>query len=276
MRRSLFVLCLLGCGGASDVGIPDSGTEGDADADADSDADADADADTDSDADADTARMRVLHVAPGLPPQDLLANGNPGAQPLVGLVWLQAFPDDAPGWVSRPADLFTVELFDSGSPTPWTTFQAEFAESLFYGLVVVGQRSDDTGAAMLPEPRVLVMEEPRATVPVGSVRLRWTHATPRLADRPYALRDAVSGVTFATLSFGEWADTDLLPTELHPYVDLDEDGACSDGEAFQAFTRAPDEYFHVLLTSEEDGTLLMVGHAENAEVPVRTVVPCPP
>ena len=74
MPRLHLWVAALGCGGdeANDLPIPD----GDADADSDADSDADADPET---------RLRFLHVAPGVPPQDLLANGSPGDPPLAGL-----------------------------------------------------------------------------------------------------------------------------------------------------------------------------------------------
>jgi hypothetical protein len=277
MRSVCFVLLALGCDGdGKDVSVPDD-SGGDADTDADADADADTDADADSDADADPtteARMRVLHVAPGLPPQDLLANGNPGNPPMEGLAWLDAFPAGS-GYVTRPAATYNFELFDAGAPTPWAVLQVPLEPGKFYSLVLAGLRTDDP-ATTAPAPVVIPMEDGRSGIATDLVRLRWTHAAPALADRAYSLRDAVSGATYATLSFGEWADVDVEPAVVNAYVDLDDDSACDDGEAFQDFQRAAGEYFHVLLGSEEDGTLFLVGHAENGAVPIRAQVPCPP
>jgi hypothetical protein len=191
-----------------------------------------------------------------------------------GLAWLDAFPDGS-GYVTRPAATYNFELFDAGSASAWTTLQLVMDPGKFYALVLAGQHGDDTGA-LVPGPLVIPMEEPRGSIPLGNVRIRWTHAAPALAERAYTLRDAVSGATYATVAFGEWSDTDLVPSVVSPYVDLDDDGACDDGEAFQDFLRAADEYFHVLLVSEEDGTLFLVGHADNGSVPVRAQVPCPP
>jgi hypothetical protein len=277
LQRTFLVL-LAACSGPATTGDADIGEPIGGDADTDADSDADADADADSDADADTAppvdtsaHLRVLHVAPGLPPQDLLGNGVAGVPAMVGLSWLDAFP--AVGYVERPPNTFTFELLDSGSAVPWTTFDATMDVATFYSLVIVGTRDDDTGGPALPAPQVLVLEDPRDGIPAGEVRVRWTNGAVTLADRPYALRDALTGATYATLAFGASAETDQAPDPMNVYVDLDDDGACDDGEAFQAFQRSADEYFHAVVFADEAGDLSLVGFTEG--VPLRVGAPCP-
>jgi hypothetical protein len=85
----------------------------------------------------------------------------------------------------------------------------------------------------------------------------------------------VSGVLYATLAYGDTVVTDVAPDPMHVFVDLDGDGACGPGEAFQDFQRSAGELFHVVLVNNLVDELMLLGHDEAGGAPTRRLTACP-
>jgi len=224
--------------------------DGDADTDADADADTDADVDTDTDVPvpSDAALLRALHVAPGVPGQDMFGNGLPGNPPLVDLTFLEGT-----GFVERPADTFEFTFHDTGNDEPWITFPYTLTSGSFTSFVVIGTPDDRD---------VLVVDEARPA-PAGIVRVQWTHAAPSLASTAVVFENLVTGAPLAggaAIAYAASVEFDETPGDEQVWIDLDASGACNSGEAFASFEPAAGEYHHLVLTEDEGGNLLLVDH----------------
>jgi hypothetical protein len=112
------------------------------------------------------------------------------------------------------------------------------------------------------------------TVPAESVRIRWTEVAVSVPG-PVALRDAVTGVEYATLAYGESSQGEYPPETMTVYADLDGSGGCDPGEAFEPFQRDAGDFFHVLLVTNDVGVLALVGLSEGGPLSTRPGAACP-
>ncbi len=215
-------------------------------------------------------KLRAIHAATGLPGQDMLGNGNPGNPPLVDLQFGETWPPD--GGARRPPRSYTFEFFDHGEVTAWALLDGTMDVDSAYTLIVHGTR-DGVG----PAAGVLFVEDD-LDVPSDAVRVRWTHAATSLPAASLTVRDAVTGATYAggaILDYGETVVADEALGEIAPWLDLDGDGACDPGEAFEPFERDPGDYFHVLIVEDPAGGLFLLGQTLTGGAPRREQVPCP-
>jgi hypothetical protein len=270
---ALFAVACSSSGGndtQSDTDVADTDTDADADADADTDADADADADTDSDTDADADPMgdpqiRVLHVAPGVPGQDMLGNGLPGNPPLVDLEFLEGTD-----FVTRPANMIVFTFYDQGETLPWTEFDYTLELGSFTSFVVFGTPADR---------EVLVLDDDVVT-PAPVARVRWTHAAPSYSGIAPVFGNLQTGGDLAggaPVAYGTSIVADEAPGTYEVWVDLDANGDCGPGEAFASFERDGGEFHHLVLAEDEAGALQLVSHSTLGVVSVRPLDPllCP-
>ena len=237
------------------------------DTDADTDADADSDTDTDADTDSADAGLRVIHVNPALPGQDMLGDGNPGRPALEDVMFGEAWP--ASGWATRPPGLYTFTFYDHDDDTAWIDFDFPLQTGASHTMVIYG-----TAKA----PDVLALDDDLVSIPQGQVRIRWTHVAPSLASDVLVLEDAAVDRAYGGgvgLAYGTSVEAEEPAEEIQLWVDLDGDGVCDAGEAFEPFARNPGDYFHVLLAEDAKGTLYLQGHARNGETPTRALAACP-
>lgn len=200
----------------------------------------------------DEARLRALHVGATLPGQDMFGNGNAGQPPLVDLLFGEAWPSARP-WATRPADEVTFTFVDDGAPKPWIEFGYTLEAGASHTLLVYGT-ADDRG--------VVRVRDAVEDVPKDRVRIRWTHAAPSLAGMSVVFedaegRDAYNGGT--AVAYGDSVVFDEGVDEVNLWVDLDGSTTCDDGEAFEPFERPAGDYFHVVLTEDAEGVLLLQG-----------------
>ncbi len=258
-----------GCGSTDDDDptptAPVDVVDGDADTDTYTDTDADVDTDTDGPGPDPLARLRALHVAPGVPGQDMFGNGLPGDPPLVDLTFLEGT-----GFVDRPANTFQFTFHDTGDAVPWTTFTDTLEPDSFTSFVVIGTPDDR---------EVLVLGEARP-VAAGVARIRWTHAAPSLVTTPIVFHNLANGTAAAggqAIAFAASVEADELPGTYEVWIDLDASGVCEPGEAFAAFERTGAEYHHVVLTEDAAGDLVLVSHGTTGLVSMQSIDPllCP-
>jgi hypothetical protein len=264
------VVAGVACSSGQDDDNPPDDTDlaPDSDADTDADSDADTDADADADADADTGfepyqepRLRVLHVAAGVPGQDMFGNGLAGNPPLVNLEFLEGTP-----YVGRPSGHFLFEFQDSGASEPWTAFYDTLLPDTYTSFLVYGT----------PNDRAVLVLHDDLVVPLDVARVRWTHAAPSLVPNAVILRDVGGGPDFAngvSIAYGSSVESDEDPGTFEVWIDLDESGDCGPGEAFEPFDRPDGEYHHIVVAEDEAGVFRLVTHTVPGPVLVRPIDP---
>ena len=215
-------------------------------------------------------RIRALHVGATVPAQDMFGNGNAGQPPLVDLASGEAWPL-AGGYATRPAGSYTFSLVNDGASDPWVEFPFTLQAGSAYGVLIFG-----TAAG----PQVLAVEEQVDDLPTDTARVRWTHAAPSLQAEDLELRDALEPArrygSGTTLRYGETVEADELPATVHLWLDLDGNDACDVGEVFAPFSREGGDYFHVAITEDAEGALLLQGHGRGGQAPQQALAEaCP-
>lgn len=204
------------------------------------------------------ASVRVLHTAPGLPPQDLVVNGNLPPV-LADLAWLEGT-----NYVERAFATYTFQLLDTGAPlaAAWTTFDYELLTQRSHTIVIYGTADAPAALALLDDDVGL---DP------ALVRIRWTHAAPAFSTPVTLLETLTGAVLVADLAYGDTVELDYAPDEMAVGADTDADGLAD--LVFESFQRTGGEYFHTVLTNEEDGTPFLLGQGTAAVPARRDVLP---
>lgn len=275
MRHPLTLLAwswTFACGGPNEddsaPADPDTDVETDTDTDTDSDTDMDADLDTDTDMDTATegpigsAKLRVIHVAPGQGPIDMFVNQ--GVVPV--LQGLNRY--DGTGWSERPTGTFTFGFTpENGNPaTPLHTLPSVTLNADENHTFIV-YTAEDGGLSVLP-----VIDDASGIQPTEQ-RIRWTHVAPglpafdlvELSTQTPFVDDLAPGGTYV-------ADYGAGPMTVG--LDLDGDGVVE--FVFESFNLAqsagPGKMVDIQVVSEL-GVPFLIAYQPNGTVARRDVLP---
>ncbi len=256
MRQFIVLTLLLGCGSGDKTETADTSSEADTDTDTDTDTDADADTDSDTDADP-TSHLRVIHVAPGHGPMDMIVNAT--LPPTLNAL---AYQDGTP-WTDRQIDSFNFQFMETGQGLAGTIveFDMDLLADTHHTFAIAG---------MPPNTQVLrFVDDPNGIFPM-QIRLRWTHAAIGLGQLDVMQMNG--GVVHAVdLDFGDTLVEDFDSGPMTIGVDATDDGLPE--WTFQDFDLDPNTMVDIYIVNDCDGcTPYLTAHLPAGLTPIREVL----